>query len=321
MRIVLAAWLAAAAGARAQGTKPLLEWLKEYSPTGYHIITDFETKADKPGDHLQWTQGQTLPLGAVAVHECGHMRNLTVYSKNSTKSYYIGDKRDYAFVPGFKPFSSAEIIPDVPAALRNFQFEVYIQGGEGMYSVGSGIIGIMEEWNQYITGLKSGVEMAACFKANFNGNAAWADLTNDVTTSVWSNAEFRYFCLRYILKAKTAHADVYAKILADAGFRQGYSHLVAFAEKTMEEWIAVLKEKNLNTTTQNGFDWHWKYWNEIQKAEYKELEKLLLITPVSIAPPHPASHRISGNFLPGAYDLRGRRLPSRSQIPVFRVQR
>lgn len=103
-----------------------MEWLKEYSPTGYFVINDYETRANKPRDHKKWDLGTTSPLGAVAVHETGHMRNLDLNSKDGRKSYYIGNLKDYAFTPDFTPFSY-------------------------------------------------------------------------VTTSVWSNAEFRYFALRYIL--------------------------------------------------------------------------------------------------------------------------
>lgn len=299
----------------AQGGRTFLEWLKEYSPTGYFVINDYETRANKPGDHKKWDLGTTSPLGAVAVHETGHMRNLDLNSKNGRKSYYIGNLKDYAFTPDFKPFSSAGLIDDIPAELRNFITEVYIQAGEDHYSVGSGIIGLFEEWDQYITGLKSGVEMSACYKANFNTPKDWDALANDVTTSVWSNAEFRYFALRYILYAKTKHPEVYAKILAGQEIRQCYAYLVQFAEQTMAEWIDVLTVQKMDTKTRNGFDWHWKYWNEIQKPEYKELEKALSL-PTVVLSPRGASRRglavIQASGLPmGAIDLRGRWISSR----------
>jgi hypothetical protein len=307
LALALALALAAALGsARAQGGKDFLQWLKEYSPTGYFIIDTYEAGTNKPGDHKKWLEGQTRPFPAVAVHESGHMRNLELLAKNNFKSYYIGDQKDYKLIPSFKPFSSSVILPDIPAALRNFQTEVYIQGGEGMYSVSFGILGIMEEWNQYITGLKSGVEMSACFKAHFNSSKDWDDLGNDMTPSVWSNAEFRYFCLRYLIRAKTDHADVYAKITTSPEMRQLYTHLVAFAEKTMAEWIAVLEVQKMDTRTRNGFDWHWKFWNEIQKAEYKEIEKVMLIPSTAIRPLAGRAGLAMPAFPEGRVDILGR---------------
>jgi hypothetical protein len=130
-----------------QGGKTFIQWLQQYSPTGYFVINDYEIRANKPGYHLQWIEGNTLPLGAVAVHETGHMRNLTVNSTGGAKSYYIGNLKDYKFTPNFTPFHSTEILVDIPEPLRNFITEVYIEGGPGLYSVGSGMIGLMEECN------------------------------------------------------------------------------------------------------------------------------------------------------------------------------
>jgi hypothetical protein len=228
-RIAAAFALGLVSTAFGQGGKTFIQWLQQDSPTGYFVINDYETRANKPGYHLQWIEGQTLPLGAVAVHETGHMRNLEVNGKGGAKSYYIGNLQDYKFTPNFTPFHSTEILVDIPEPLRNFITEVYIEGGPGLYSVGSGMIGLMEEWNQYITGPKSGVEMAECFRNHFNTTQNWNELTNDVTTSVWSNAEFRYFILRYVITARNKHPDVYAKIAAGQEIRQCYTHLVQFA--------------------------------------------------------------------------------------------
>ena len=310
---VLVFSVCAAQGAFAQGGKELLEWLHIYSPTGYFIIDDYETRANMPGDHKQWTEGQTLPLGGVAVHETGHMRNLSLNNTGGMVSYHVGNLKDYKFKPGFTPFSSAEIIPDFPAGLRNFQYETYIDGGEGMYSVGYGILGIMEEWDQYVTDLKSAVEMAPCFKANFNSKADWDALANDVTTSVWSNAEFRYFALRYLMRAKQSHAGVYAQMTTSKELRECYTQLVQFAEQTMAEWIGVLTAQGMDTLTENGFDEHWKYWKEIQKQEYKDLEKIMLTAPVGVAQRIAARRAIDFHAAPaGLFDLRGRRVSPRS---------
>lgn len=86
----------------------------------------------------------------------------------------------------------------------------------------------------------------------------------------------------------------------------------------MAEWIAVLTVQKLDTKTRNGFDWHWKYWNEIQKPEYKELEKALSL-PTVVLEPRGASRRgprglvdIEATGRPSdAFDLLGKRNASR----------
>jgi hypothetical protein len=176
----------------------------------------------------------------------------------------------------------------------------------------------MEEWNQYITGLKSGVEMAECFRNHFNTTQNWSELTNDVTTSVWSNAEFRYFILRYVITARNKHPDVYSKIATGQEIRQCYTYLVQFAEQTMAEWIAILKSRNLDTLTRNGFDWHWKYWNEIQKQEYKDLEKILILpsTPIVRHDRNPSTPGWVADAGMGVlFDLRGRAVRRAKAVP------
>lgn len=299
-----------------QGGKEFIQWLKEYSPTGYFIINDYETRANKPGDHKQHLSVTTSPVGATAVHEICHMRN-GMNSQGNSDSYFVGSGKDYKFTRSFTPFNSKEMMPDIPASLENFQTDVYISGKagtDGAYSQVGGLYGIFEEFDAYVTEVQSTVEMAACFKAHFNTPKHWDDMAGEIITSVWSNSEFRYFSLRYILWAKKKYPDTYGKILASQEIRQCYTHLVRFAEESMSGWMAVLAEQNMDTRTENGFDWYWKFWNEIQKPEYKELEKLLLIAPVGLVP----RSRLAGNTSPlsaglaaGRFDLRGRAFLSR----------
>ena len=298
-----------------QGGKTALEWLKQYSPTGYFIINDYETRANKPGDHKQHLSVTTSPVTATAVHEICHMRN--GFNGGNANSYYIGNLKDYKFAKSFTPFNSKEMMPDIPAALVNFQTDVYISGAagtSGAYSQVGGLYGIFEEFDAYVTEVKSSAEMGACFKANFNAPKNWNDLAGEIITSVWSNSEFRYFSLRYILWAQKKYPDTYAKILASKEIRQCYTYLTQFADLAINEWMAVLKEQNMDTKTQNGFDDYWKYWNEIQKPEYKELEKLLLIDPVGLARPMLTRGKPGltlDGMPPGLFDLRGRMMPSR----------
>ena len=303
----------------AQGGKTFMEWLKEYSPTGYFIITDYETRANKPGDHKQFLSVTTSPVGATAVHEICHMRN-SMLSQNNSTSYFIGNGKDYKFATTFTPFNSKEIMADIPASLENFQTDVYISGKagtDGAYSQVGGLYGIFEEFDAYVTEVKATVEMAPCFKANFNKPEHWEDLAGEIVTSVWSNSEFRYFSLRYIMWAKAKHPDVYTKIMASKEIRECYSHLVRFAEESMNGWIAVLTEQKMDTKTGNGFNWYWKFWNEIQKPEYKELEKLLLIETVGLAPENRLMVRRSpfpAGMIQGRFDLQGRTIPSRAAV-------
>lgn len=315
-------WLAAAAGAAgawAQGGREFIDWLKEYSPTGYYVITDFEARAKKPGDHKQWLDNQTAPFPSVAVHECNHMRNDEMRPAGGGDSYFLAVGEDFALKRSFTPFNSKEIAEDIPAALVNFQTDVYISGkavpGENVYSMVAGLYGIFEEFDAYVVGLQSIAEMAPCFQKHFNTQKNWDALGNDGTTSVWSNSEFRYFCLRYVLRAKAKHPDVYAKILADTRLREFYTRLVGNADAALKAWKAVLDGRGMDTKTQNGFDWYWKYHDEMLKPEYVDLEKALKIAPVSLAAPAGGWGRTARAI--GPFDALGRslRIPARGWSP------
>lgn len=309
--ILLAGW----APADAQGGKEFLQWLKEYSPTGYFIINDYETRANKPGDHKQWlTANAAAPMPGVAVHETCHMRD-GLNSKSGYESIFVGLGIDYSIKRDFQPFNSKEIMADIPDSMVNFQTDVYIsnKANTNAYSQEGGLIGIMGEYNAYIAELKSGVELAACIKANFNTRKNWDDLGNDMTTAVWSNSEFRYFCLRYILMAKRKYPATYTTITTGENWRKAYTLLVHYAEPTLDQWKAVLEAQNMDTRTENGFDWYWKFWNEIQKPEYKDLEKIMLLAPTGVSPylsrPRAEPPLLGG--MSGRFDLTGRLVPGR----------
>ena len=309
----------------AQGGKEFLQWLKEYSPTGYFVINDYETRANKPGDHKQWIRSTTVPLPVVPVHETGHMRNMELNSDGDTRrSYYIGNLKDFSIRPNFSPFNSKEMMADIPASLENFQTDFYISGKAGVdaASQSGGMIDIMEEWNQYIVGLKADVEMVACYKANFNTTQNWNDLANDANSSIQSVTEFRYFVLRYIMWAQKKYPATYAKIIGASDLKELYTYLVQYAEKTAQEWIALMTEKNMDTKTKNGFDWYWKFQVELQKPEYVELEKLMLVTPVRIALNRPVPPGLLGEGERTAvFDLQGRRIPASQAIRAIHVLR
>jgi hypothetical protein len=305
--------------ARAQGSKTLMDWLQQYSPTGYFILHDYERLGGKPDDYKQFLPTTASPAGGVAVHETCHMRN-GKNSQNNQAGYFIGAGKDIIYAKTITMFNSQEILPDIPDSMVNFQTDVYISGKAGpgaVYSMVAGLYGIFEEYDAYVTELKSGAEMAPCFKANFNTAKDWGDFTNDNTTAVWSNSEFRYFCLRYILCAQKKHAAIYNQIMASKDIRECYTDLVRFAELAMKEWMAALQAQKLDTKTKNGFDEYWKYWNEIQKPEYQDLEKNLLTAPLTLAWDGKAGLRAlpATLALPGGFDALGRS-PGQGRLPA-----
>lgn len=265
-----------------QGGKEFLQWLKEYSPTGYFVINDYETNANKPGFHKAYIMDKNAPIPVVPVHEVCHMWNWQ-YGGATGKAYgyFIGNNKGCKVTPDFKAFNSKLIAGDIPAELRTTITDIYIIKGVNGQETGSmvnGLFGIMDEYSTYVTGLKAGVEMGACLKANFNKAEHWNSLANEASSAVEGSPEFRYFILRYILYAKKAYKDIYDKIIASREIREVYTILKQFHEQTMKEYIALLTSQNMDTQSGNGFSWYKKFNAELEKQEYKDLENLLLTT-------------------------------------------
>ncbi len=269
---------------QAQGGKELLQWIQEYSPTGYYVINTYETKYNNPGFHKQYISNTTAPFANTPVHESSHM--LDAYNNLGTGgsfSYPVGGGKYLKVLPPFKPFLSSEIAVDIPVSLRNAQTDTYIMTGDNSMAVANGIYGLFEEWSAYNTGLKTSLEMSACFKAHFNSAKNWTDYVFDGYWSTAAVTEFRYFVLRYVLYAKKKYPDIYTKILASKETKTIYTAMVKYSEQNLSDWKALMKSQNQDTLTTHGWAEYWLFYNEIQKPEYKDLEKLLLDGVLSIA--------------------------------------
>ncbi len=266
----------------AQGGKTMLQWLQEYSPTGYFIIHDYETRSNHPGFHLQWVKDKPFPMAGTPIHETSHaLDNYNSMSTVGSFSYPIGGGKTLKVIAPFTPFFSSEMAVDIPQSLRNSATSTYIMTGSNNMSVGSGLYGLFEEWSAYTTELKAISEMAPCIKAHFDTKDNWFDFVNDEYFVTPDEIEFRYFALRYIMYAKKKYPDIYTKILASKETKAIYTALVQYSDLAHKEWEAAMLAQKLDTKTENGWSDYWLFYNELQKQEYKDLEKLL-IDPVQI---------------------------------------
>lgn len=282
----------------AQGGKEFFEWAKLYSPTSVFIIT--EAEKSQPGFHKQFVRNEPVPVPAVAVHESCHMFNFRIGgNENGGYGYYVGNFQSRKVTINFQPFNSKKIAPDIPANMRTGMSDLYITTGIGGAEGASmifGAWGIMNEYSAYGTGLKSCVEFATCIKANFDQPKNWGVLALDAQPSVEASQQFRYFTLRYILHAKKNYPDIYEKTLTSQQTREAYSAIVQFHAQTILEWKAVLAANKMDTLNDNGFDVYRKFRTELEKQEYVDLEKLLIIPVVAIAPKLPDSRATLAPF-------------------------
>lgn len=298
-----------------QGGKEFFEWAKLYSPTSVFIIT--EAEKSQAGFHKQFVRTEAIPIPAVPVHESCHLFNSRFGGNGSGQyGYFVGNNQARKVAINFQPFNSKLIAADIPADLRTFITDVYIisgVGGNQPASMSNGAWGIMDEYAAYGSGLRSDIEFAACIKANFDAPKNWGTLALDAQPSVEASQQFRYFVLRYALYAKKNYPDIYQKILASQETREAYTAILQFHAQNIKEWAAVLGAQKMDTAKGNGFDVYRKFLAELEKPEYTEMEKLLLVTPSGIVSRFPDSRQGLARFhradvSVGIFDFRGRTL-------------
>jgi len=284
----------------AQARKEFIEYLKEYSPTGYYIISEYEKKANKPGYHKQFIENKTIPLPVVAVHEVCHMWNWEIGGGISGSGkqfgFCLGYNEIFVAKIAFKIFKSSEMKGTIPSELQTSITDIYINGNSSVGETGSiihGLYGIMDEYSTYVNGLKSLVEMYQCFKKEFNTKENWPKYCLSGSASIEASTEFRYFILKYILYAKEKYKTEYDKIIADQEIRQVYTRLTRYHERTAAEYLAIVDSINITlqsmgasplSEAQYGIDWYKKFKNELQKQVYLDLEKILLNDVNAIGP-------------------------------------
>ena len=293
-----------------QGGKEFLQWLKEYSPTGFFIINDYETRANKPGEHKEFIVSTTAPVSGTPVHEMCHALNgFNSGSSGGKFAYFVGGIKTLVVTPGFKVFTCDKMVGEIPPSLTTSRVDLYLKDPQAFANV-FGLYGLFEEWSAYNADLKSAVDMMPCFKANFNTETNINALAGDVHFTTTAVVEFRYFCLRYMLYAKKAYPTDYANLLGNKDTKAIYAALAAYSQKTADEWKAVTEAMNRDTKDSYGWKEHWMFQTELKKQEYKDMEALLLNGVVAIAPSLPLPSAGLAPFYGtkvtvGVYSMRG----------------
>lgn len=279
-----------------QVRKEFIDYLQEYSLTGYHIITEYEKKVNKPGYHEQFIEDKNMPLPVVAVHEVCHMWNWEIGGGISGSGkqfgYCLGYNESFVAKIAFNYFKSSEIKATIPSDLHTTITGIYIDGTSGeVGSIFFGLYGILDEYAAYINGLKSLVEMYQCFKKEFNTKENWPKYCMSGTSSIEALPEFRYFILKYILYAKYKYKTEYDKIIADQDIKQLYTRLTRYNERTAAEYLAIFDSVNITLESMGasplseeyyGIGWYNKFKTELAKQVYQDLDTILLTDVTSI---------------------------------------
>jgi hypothetical protein len=241
-------------------SKPVekLTWqlLEKYSPDGYFILDQFyktPVSYDRltltgDNDFTKWIDGRkeedVVKSLSTVVHEMDHGFNGRVYIKlmkdagrpldeGEFSAFYLGNK-EIRIVKQTPVFPSKEIRSAYPKNLVTERYGIYIYPSESLLSSQqNGIYGLLDEWNAYYNGTKTGLDLYAYYHEKRNNAEGWSAFLSDYYGTYYAYLEFKSYILVYMMVAKDHHPDVYAELMKN-------KDLLYTLKKTDELWISLI---------------------------------------------------------------------------------
>lgn len=260
----------------------VLQLLKEYSPTGYYIVDQYEKTPEetefkymkwktKKDDFMEFVKGSTIEdhLAAIniVVHETCHTYSaLMAYQLSEERlgqaapgynAYYIGNNTNI-LVKRTPVFNTGEIAASIPEHLRTFRFKLYVspESDGGSKSIGSkyfGIYGLLDEFNAYYHGNKAAFDFYPYYRDQMKtARTKWHDYLWGVNCSFAANMEFKFFILKYLQYAKTNYPEIYRGIIGNKDFKKAFWAINKNHEELTTEYFR-LKEEIYDLFRKEGF--------------------------------------------------------------------
>lgn len=247
----------------------VLDTLKSYSPTGYHIVTAYDGAPEEISmagsrlrmsktDFMTYVRGAAMPAMAswlnVAVHEMCHgytarmayhlapERKITIYPGDRYLAFYTGD--DDILVRITRVFPSKEMAHTFPAGIRTFRFATYIDSSRGITGTQvNGVYGLLDELNAYYHGTKTALDLLPFYKKQARQDAGlWRAFCNQVNGTYYAHLEFKLFILKYLIYAEKTHPGIYRDIMDNEGFRKAFAAIDNNFTALNEEYLRSKKD-------------------------------------------------------------------------------
>ncbi|NLW48991.1 MAG: hypothetical protein GXY86_16885 [Firmicutes bacterium] len=267
----------------------IMQLLKEYSPSGYHLVTRVEGLPDNKELYLgsrkivlpilkeeltTWVHGDTekdiLTAIGTVVHEMCHYytgnmaypllaeQRVKVPLEEYYDAYYIEDGNDI-LVKRTKVFNTREIAAIIPESLRTFRFS-YVNAEKTLASQILGIYGLMDEFCAYYYGTKAAVEIYPYYRDKMtSGVDRWITYLDQVNAVYFAYPEFKFFILKYLQYAKSHYPSQYREIIENKGLirtffiiDQNYAALIARYNTIKEEIFEDLQNEGYTVTEKNN---------------------------------------------------------------------
>lgn len=279
----------------------VLALLKKASPTGYHIIKDYEALPTKfviggseitiskvkPAEWLKHFQPVQVVLSCnTMVHEtCHGYARRKAYAMGARALAVVPSLDKTILVPPTPTFPSREIAQELLPELKNcYRYQGYIDTEQKNHVTQvEGVYGLLNEFNAYLSGNRCALDLIRYLARNpeRDGNA-WLTHISGLTGTVTAHQEFRGFILGYLLHASRHHKTIYRQIVANQKFKDAYKHLSSAYNTLYREWktslptiIRALNNRGIALKIQDDSVLFGNTGRGLAEADYTKLAKAI----------------------------------------------
>lgn len=194
----------------------------------------------KSGDEYEYLTGQSkeelLSDMATNVHEINHgltssyaykackEENIIPNAGDNMYYFQFPDGSSRLVVSGIQFFPSRELVYQIPAQLRTFRFNTYINGTSSTQQ--DGLLGLMDEFNAYLHSFVTAFKLKPAYMSisdnAVNNYIAWRSKLVSYEESYY---EFSYFIMEYLLQARSRYPDLYRQIRDERWFRPVFQQI------------------------------------------------------------------------------------------------
>lgn len=266
-------------------------YLKEFTPNSFGMIKLIDATPSKfningiqisltgkfsPESYFHGSSKQEK-IGSLntVIHESHHQFNSAyayqLLSKATPEDYEFGDEYsafyyaddDIVLVKHTEVFNSSELKRDIPKELQSFRYKPYISPKSNLGSQVQGIYGLMDEFHSYYLGTKAGLETFSYYEQQAQQDiSTYLDFISNTSSSYWAFYEFKYFCLKYLQRAKSDYPEIYKGLISNQELRQIYTKTSTTFETLIEEFhqkeqqiMQQAKDAGIESYIEDGYFW------------------------------------------------------------------
>lgn len=265
----------------------IMQLLKDYSPTGYYIVNQYETAPEdvefqrwktkfKKSDFMSFVRGDAIQdlLRSIntVVHETAHsyilVKSYQLCKDRKGKSipgydaYYIGNETNIT-VKITPIFNTTEIIGSIPESLRTFRFKTYVsdESDKNIRSKTAGVYGLLDEYHAYYHGNKAAFDLYPYYRDKMPETPEkWHNYFYGVNGTFAASMEFEFYILKYLQYAKANYPKIYRDILRNKDFcaaffaiKQNHAQLGKDYFQVKEEIFEMLRQKGYTVSEDERF--------------------------------------------------------------------